>query len=179
VEAIAAFVAWAGAAAIVLADARRGLAAGIALVGIGLAVASLPRAGWAGAALIAAGAAAAAARRYVVGPAGWRVMPPGSTPRLVLSVAGGIVALWIAVAVMSGPSGALRFGSLAVLALSGGRLLSSDDPCVAQTAVAAVALAVAAAAGLASGPTAVWPYLAGAAVAAAAVWVPYRARRAA
>jgi len=179
VEAVAAFVAWAGAATIVVADARRGQAAGIGLVGIGLAVACLPRAGWAGAALIAAGAAAAAARRYAVGLPGWRVMPPGSTPRLVLSVAAGLVTLWVAVVVMSGPAGALRFASLVVLALSGGRLLSSDDPYVAQTAVAAIALAVAAAAALASDPTAIWPYLAGAMVAVAAVWLPYRAPHAA
>lgn len=178
-EAVAAFVAWAGAAAIVVADARRGLAAGTALAGIGLAAACLPRAGVAGAALIAAGAAVAAVRRYAVGPPGWRVMPPGSTPRLVLSVAGGIVTLWVAVVVMSGPAGALRFASLAVLALSGGRLLSSDDAPVAQTAVATIALAVAAAAGLATDPTAIWPYLAGAVVAAAAVWLPYRAPHAA
>lgn len=178
-EAVAAFVAWAGAAVIVLSDARRGLATGMALAGIGLALASLPRAGSAAAVLLAVGAAAAAARRYVTGPPGWRVMPPGSTPRLVLSVATGLVALWVGTQVMSGPGGALRFAALACLALCGGRVLTTDDPSVAQSAVAALALAIAAAAGLAGPTPALWPYLAGAAAAAAAVWVPYRTARAA
>lgn len=179
IDAAAAFVAWAGACAIVLSDARRGLAVGTALAAVGLALASIPGGGWVGAAILAAGGAAAASRRYLTGPAGWRVMPPGSTPRLVLSVAAGIIGLWVGVSVMSGSGGGLRFAVLSVLGLAGGRLLTSDDPCVAQTSVAVIALAVAAAAGLGSSAPGVWPYLAGAVVAAAAVWTPYRTPRAA
>ena len=179
IEAASAFVAWAGALTIVLSDARRGLAAGTAVAGLGLAALTLPTAGWAAAAAIAAGAAAAAARRYTAGPAGWRVMPPGSTPRLVLSIAAGVFALWLCLSVMTGAGAGLRFSVLAVLGLSGGRVLTSDDPFVAQTALAAGALAVAASAGLVSSTPGVWPYLAGGAVAAVAVWAPFRLWRAA
>ena len=31
-----------------------------------------------------------------MGPKGWAMMPPGSTPRLVLAIGAGLVALWIA-----------------------------------------------------------------------------------
>ena len=179
IEVASAFVALVGASAIVLSDGRRGLAVGTFLVALGLAVASLPPGGWLGAAALVAGGAAAAVRRYTAGPPRWNVMPAGSTPRLVLCVAGGLVALWVGAAVMTGPGGGLRFSVLAVLVLAGSRLLSSDNPWVAQSALAAIALAVGAAAGLATGAPGVWPYIAAAAVAAAAVWVPHRTVRAA
>ena len=175
----AAFVAWAGACAIVVSDARRGLAAGTALAAVGLALASVQESGWVVAAILAAGGAAAAGRRYAAGPAGWRVLPPGSTPRLVLAIAAGLIALWVGVSVMSGSGGGLRFAVLSVVGLAGCRLITSDDPWVAQTAVAVIALAVAAGAGLGSSAPGVWPSLAGAVVAAAAVWTPYRTPRAA
>jgi hypothetical protein len=179
IEAAAAFVAWAGASALVLSDARRGLAVGTALAAFGLAIASLPAAGWPGAAALLVGGAAAGVRRNAAGPPGWSVMPAGSTPRLVLCVAGGLVALWVGAAVMTGPEGGLRFSVLAVLGLAGSRVLSSDDPWVVQSAFAVVALAVGASAGLVTGTPGVWPYVAAALVAAAAAWIPHRTPRAA
>ena len=178
IEAASAFVVWVGASAIVLSDARRGLAAGTALAALGLAVAVLPSGGWPAAVALAAGGGVAAVRRFTTGPEGWKTMPPGSTPRLVLCVASGLIALWIGVAVMSGPGGGLRFAVLAALGLAGSRLLSTDDPWVAQSAFAMIALAVGAAAGLAGAPGP-WPYIGAAVVAVAAVWIPYRAPRAA
>ena len=90
VEVAAAFVAWLGVSLVVLSDARRGLALGTLLAGAGLAGVALPEAGPAGGLALVAGGAVAAARRFTAGPGGWGILPPGSTPRLILCVAGGV-----------------------------------------------------------------------------------------
>lgn len=172
IEGVAAFVAWAGASLIVLSDARRGLALGIALTALAVAVIVWSTVGPIEAALIAFGGAAAAARRLTTGNDAWGIMPPGSTPRLILCVGAGLLALWIGLGVTGGHSAALRFGVLVVLGLAGARVLSTDDSNAQLTAVAAVALAVAAAAGLASEAAGPWPYAAAAVVAAGASWLP-------
>jgi hypothetical protein len=177
IDGSAAFVAWAGAALIVLADGRRGLALGVALAAAGLAVIAGLDAGPVGAAMLALGGGIAAMRRLRTGTDGWAVMPPGSTPRLILCIATALVALWIALGITSGESGALRFAVLAVIGLAGARVLSSVDPNVQLTAVAVLALAVGCAAGL--GGDGVWPYAAAAAMAAGAGWLPLSAPRAA
>ena len=179
IEGFAAFAAWLGVSLVVLSDGRRGLAAGIALATVGLAPLSLQAGGLAGAAALATGGAIATVRRAMTGPPGWGIMPPGSTPRLVLCVAGGILALWLGVAVMPGNAGALRFAVMAVAGLGGARLISSDGQEIVETAVSALALAVAAGTALAPASPGVWPYLAAALVAAAATWIPNKETRAA
>jgi hypothetical protein len=177
IDGSAAFVAWLGAALIVLADGRRGLALGLALAAAGLAVIAGLGSGPIPATLLALGGAIAALRRLTTGTAGWAVMPPGSTPRLILCIATALIALWIALGITSGESAALRFAVLAVIGLAGARVLSSVDPDVQLTAVAVLALAVGCAAGL--GGADVWPCVAAAAVAAGAGWLPLSAPRAA
>jgi len=164
---------------VVLSDGRRGLAAGAFLAGIGIALVSLPTAGVPGAAMLAVGGVVAGAGRLRAGPPGWAIMPPGSTPRLVLCVAGGLVALWVGLAVMSGDGGALRFAVVAAFGLAGARALGSEDPQTVLTATALIALAVAAAAGVASGSPSVAVYAVAALIAAASSWIPVRGPRAA
>ena len=177
IEGAASLVAWLGASLIVLADGRRGLALGIALVAAGLAVITWLVAGPVAAGILAVGGAIAAARRFASGPGRWAVMPPGSTARLILCVASALVALWIALGITTGSSPALRFAVLAVIGLAGARVLSSADPQVQLTAGAILALAIGAAAGLGGSPLPA--YIVAAALAAAACWLPLRATRAA
>src|SRR5438477_12215355 len=112
---------------VVLADGRRGLALGIVLVTAGLAVIVFQGAGPIAAGALGVGGAAAALRRLTHGPSGWRVMPPGSTPRVVLCVAAGILVLWISFSATTAGDGALRFVFLMVLGLSVSLVLSVDD----------------------------------------------------
>ena len=180
-EAGAAFVAWLGMSVVVLADGRRGLALGIVLVTAGLAVIVFQGGGPIAAGALGVGGAAAALRRLTHGPSGWRVMPPGSTPRVVLCVAAGILVLWISFSATTAGDGALRFVTLTVLGLSVARVLSSDEPSTLLTAIALLALGIAATVGIGSlshGLGAVtqseWPYIAAALVAAVAGWLPVR-----
>ena len=155
-------------------EVHRTLKARAALAGVSLSAAEPI-----GAIALAAGGAVAAARRFTAGPAGWAIMPAGSTPRLVLCVAGGLLALWVGVAVMTGGGGALRFAVISVVGLAGARALAGENASVVQTALALLALAIAAGAGLAPHTVTVWTYLAAGLVAAAVTWLPDRVRRAA
>jgi len=177
IEGVAALVAWLGASLIVLADGRRGLALGIALAALGLAAITWVGAGPVPAAILALGGAIAAARRLASGSGRWAVMPPGSTPRLILCVASALIALWIALGITSGESAALRFSVLVVIGLAGARVMSSTDPHVQLTAGAVLALAIGAAASLAAAD--LTPYAAAAVVAAGLCWLPLSAPRAA
>jgi hypothetical protein len=179
IEAGAAVVAWLGASLIVLADGRRGLALGLALAAAGIAVIVLQGPGPIAAGAIAVGGAAAAARRLWSGPAGWEVMPAGSTPRLLLCIAAGLVALWIALVVTTGPGAALRFTVFSAAGLAAARVLWSEDAFVLLSATAVLALVVAAGAGLGVTSPNLWSYAGGGLVAAAIVWVPPRTSRAA
>ena len=176
IESIAALVAWLGASLIVLADGRRGLALGTAFAATGLAAVTWLGAGPVPAGILALGGGIAAGRRLASGSGGWAVMPPGSTPRLILCVASALIALWIALGITSGESAALRFAVLVVIVLAGARVLSSTDPHVQLTAGAVLALAIGAAAGLAGAD--LWPYAAAATVAAGACWLPLSSPRA-
>ena len=178
-EVAGAFVAWLGIFVVVLADGRYGLALGTLLAAAGIAAVSLPIAGPTASAALAVGGLIASAGRLVAGPPGWTVMPAGSTPRLVLGVAGGLLALWVGLAVTSGSGAGLRFAVVSMLSLAAARALSSDSGPVVLTAFGLLALAVGAAAGLSGPPHDGWPYLAAATVAAAAAWVPLRTPRAA
>ena len=164
---------------VVVSDGRRGLAAGIALSTLGLAVLAFITAGAVAAAAIAGGGAIAAVRRSVSGPAGWEILAPGSTPRLVLCIATALVAFWIAAGVTSGPVGSLRFGLMTGIALSAARLLSTDDAAAQLSTVAIVALCAASVAAIGSTEPGVWPYVVGGLVAALVGWLPMRSPSAA
>src|SRR5437899_122465 len=179
VEAGAALVAWLGMSLVVLADGRRGLALGAALAASGLAVIVFQGATVIDAGALALGGAVMAARRITNGPSGWQLMPPGSTPRLVLCIAAGLLALWIAFSVTTGAGAALRFGVMTVVGLAGARVLSSDERSVLLTSVGLLALAIAAMAGMGDASQGAWPYVAAALVAAGAGWLPVRAPNAA
>jgi len=177
-DVVASFAAWLGASLIVLADGRRGLALGSAFAAGGLALASYSSAGIAAALILAAGGLAATVWRARVGPAGWRVMPAGSTPRLVLCVAAGLLTLWIALSVTSGPDTGLRFSVIVAAGLAVARMLGSDERSVLLTATAILALAAGAATGVAGGAQSTWTYAAAALVAAACSLLPSGAPRA-
>src|SRR2546429_7317499 len=106
---------------IVLADGRRSLALGAALATTGVALVVFQGAGLIDAGALALGGAVMVVRRLTDGPVGWQLMPPGSTPRLVLCIAAGLLALWIAFSVTTGAGAALRFAVMTVLGLGGAR----------------------------------------------------------
>ena len=162
----AAFTAWLGAAIIVLSDGRRGLALGLGLMAVAFAALA-----WAGgdrlaAAATLAGGGVAAVLRLRSGIDGWGLMPPGSTPRLILVIVAGFLALWISASITTGAGAPLRFATLAVLGLTGARLLEGRDTAAVLTAVAGMALALAMAAGLAATAPGLAPYVAAALIAA-------------
>lgn len=163
----AAFAAWLGAALIVLSEGRRGLALGLALVTLAFTILALAGGERLAAVALLLGGGLAAAQRLRTGDDVWGVMPSGSTARLVLSIAGGLLALWIATSVMTGPGAPLRFAAISVLGLMGGRMLTASAPAAVLTALAALALSVAMAAGVASTGPGPSPYIAAALVAAA------------
>jgi hypothetical protein len=153
VSAAAAFAAWLGAALIVLSEGRRALALGLGLITVGFAVLEQVGGGALAASCILAGGGIASGRRFRSGPAGWGLMPPGSTARVVLAAAVGLLALWISTSVMTGPGASIRFAVLSVLGLTAARVLTPSEPPAVLTALAALALSVAVASGVAgSGP---------------------------
>jgi hypothetical protein len=172
VTAAAGFAAWVGAAVIVLADGRRGLAAGIGFVALGFSVLAWTDSLWPEGVILLAGGAVAVLELVRRGPQEWGLMPPGSTPRLILAVVGGILSLWVAASVTTGPGASLRFASLAVLGLMAGRLLLSQRSVAALAAAASLALALAGASGLAPNGAGLAPYLFGAVIAAGALLLP-------
>ncbi|HEV2476122.1 MAG TPA: hypothetical protein VGX22_06240 [Candidatus Dormibacteraeota bacterium] len=174
IQPAAGIVVWLGASLVVVADGRRGLAAGIALSTLGLAVLAWVTTGPVAAAAVAAGGAIAAARRSVSGPAGWEILAPGSTPRLVLCIATALVAFWIADAVTAGSVASLRFGLMTGIALAAARVLSTAEPAAQLSAVAIVALCAASVGAIGSTEPGVWPYVAGGLVAALLGWLPMR-----
>jgi hypothetical protein len=168
----AAFLAWLGASLMVLADGRRGLALGLGLLTAGLAVLAWPSASLPGASAIAAGGLIASGQLWRSGPAAWGIMPAGSTPRLVLCVASGLLALWVAASVTNGPGAPLRFAVLTALGLMGARILGSRDAAVLLTSVAGFALVLAVAPGLAATSQSFVPAIAGGLVAAGVMFLP-------
>jgi hypothetical protein len=159
---VAAFAAWLGAALIVLSDGRRGLALGLAVTTLAFAVLVwLGGEQLAAVALLLAGGVACF-KRLRTGPDVWGVMPSGSTARLVLSIGGGLLSLWIATSVMTGPGAPLRFAALSVLALMTARVLGQAERAAVLTALVALALSVAMSAGIADTSPGPAPYIAAA-----------------
>lgn len=134
-------ITWLGATMIVVSDGHRGLALGLALVAGGLSGLAMTSGQAIAAAVLLAGGLSAAFLQLRRGRPGWIVMPPRSTPRLILAVVGGLLALWIG-ASGGGPVPAARFATLAVLFLAGARLIQGGDRGTALAAAAALALTV-------------------------------------
>ncbi len=178
IEGLAGFVAWLGAALIALGDGRRGLGVGVAVSTIGIAVLVLQGSGPVDAAILAVGGAVATIPGLRSGE-GWGLMPAGSTPRLILCIGGGLLALWIAASITTGGGVALRFAVITVAGLSGARILSSDGSPVLLTGVGALALAASAAAGLGGASPGPWPYLVAAVIAGGSAWLRPRTASAA
>ncbi len=172
--AVVAFAAWLGAALIVVSDGRRALALGLALITTGFAALAWSDQGPLAAAVLIASGAVAAVQRLRIGTKDWLVMPPGSTPRLILAVVAGLLALWVAVSVTTGAGGPLRFGTLAVIFMLGARTLSGSEPEVLLTSIVGMALAVGVGSGLAGSDLGLAPYLAAALVAAGIAFLPAR-----
>ena len=149
------------------------MALGTALIAGGLAGATLADSGdWPAAALLFVGGMVAASLRLRSGRPGWGFMPPGSTPRLILSIAGGLVALWLATVVMTGGDPALRYAALVVLSFMAARVLESHEPSIAVTAAVCIALALGAASETETGAESLLPYVLAAAIAAATSLIP-------
>jgi hypothetical protein len=173
IEVAAAVLVWVGAALVVLADARRGLALGLALVTIGFAVLAWGAGQPAGAVALTLGGMTGALRCWTARPAAWGLMPPGSTSRMVLCVAAGLLALWISASVTTVPGAPVLFAVLVVLGLMAARVLAGRDAVVDRTAIACFSLALASSPALASSiPTGPVPYIFGALIAAAVMVVP-------
>lgn len=172
VTAVGAFAAWLGAAMIVLADGRRGLAVGIGFVAIGFTAIAWSNGLWLGGSFLLVGGAVAVFELLRFGRQDWGLMPPGSTPRLILAVAAGILSLWMAASVTTGPGASLRFASLAVLGLMAGRLLETKAAIAALTGAAGLAIALAGASQLGPNDPGFAPYLIGAVIAAGALLLP-------
>lgn len=178
IEVAAALLAWLGAALVVLADARRGLALGLALVTVGFAVLAWGSGQPVGAIAVIAGGMTGALRCLTAAHSTWGLMPPGSTPRLVLCIAAGLLALWISASVATAHGAPLLFAVLVVLGLMAARVLSGGDAVVDRTAIACFALALASSPALASStPTGPVPYVMGALIAAAVIVAPARLPR--
>jgi hypothetical protein len=168
----AAFVAWLGAAIVVLADGRRGLAFGLALVTVSLAILTWPAGTAVGSVAIGVGGLIAVVQCWRSGPAEWGMMPAGSTPRLILCVASGLLGFWLAASVTTGPDASRRFAVLVVTGLMGARVLISRDVPVVLTGIAALALALATASGLEVESPGPIPAIVGGLIAAGVMFVP-------
>ena len=177
IEAVAALLAWLGAALVVLADARRGLALGLAIVTVGLAALAWGGGQPVGAVALAAGGLTGVLRCWTGAPPTWGLMPPGSTPRLVLCIASGLLSLWISASVTAAPGAPLLFAVLVVLGLMAARVLAGGDAVVDRTAIACFALALASSPALAASPPGPAPYLIGALIAAAVIVAPATLRQ--
>ncbi|MDQ6876355.1 MAG: hypothetical protein M3082_01390 [Candidatus Dormibacteraeota bacterium] len=157
---VAAFAAWLGAAVIVLSDGRRGLALGLGIITVAFTVLAWVDGQRLGAAALLLGGAIATIQRLRTDRDGWGVMPAGSTPRLVLAIAGGLLALWTATSVMTGAGAPLRFAGLSVIGLMAARVLTAGDTATVLTALAALALSVGVASGMADTGAGQSPYIA-------------------
>ena len=155
-----------------LADGRRGLALGLALVTIALAVLAWPAGMAVGSVAIAVGGLVATVQCWRSAPAAWGIMPAGSTPRLILCIASGLLTWWLAASVTTGVGASLRFAVLVVLGLMGARILISREVPVVLAAIASMALALALAPGLAAQSPGPVPAIVGGLIAAGVMFVP-------
>ena len=141
VETAAAVLAWVGGSLLVLSDARRGIALGLALYALGLAgtLADHPLAGLE----IGLAGLVTAGLRLRDGRPGWGTLPPGSTPRLLLCVVSGVLSAFAGASLLEGPGSApARVAILLGGAMGAARLLSTMRRDAALSATAATMLAI-------------------------------------
>ena len=134
-------LAWFGATVTSLAEARRGLALGLVLTGAGLAgviAGSRPL----DALLLAGAAIGTALLRLRDGRPGWDLLPPGSTPGIVLSIVVLVASVLLAGTFLQGPLSVWALAPLAVALVAAVRLLAVDDRASALAAGASLALAL-------------------------------------
>jgi len=144
-------LAWLGTAIVAVSDGRRGFALGLSLTGIGLAgVALLAGDPPAAVALLASGGLGAAAFRLRDGPSGWGILPPGSTPRIILSLLALAAGAFVGVSLTGGPGALGRVAPLAVCGLGIARLVSADRRVAAVAAASAMSLGLGMMGGLAA-----------------------------
>jgi hypothetical protein len=137
----AAGLAWFGATLTSLAEARRGLALGLALTGAGLAgVVAVSRP--LDALLLAGATVGTALLRLRDGPAGWDLLPPGSTPGIVLSIVVLVLSVLLSGTFLLGPLSVSSLAPFAVALVAAVRLLTVEDRASALAAGAALALAL-------------------------------------
>jgi hypothetical protein len=135
-------LAWLGAAVLTVADARRGLALGLALASIGLATTAFVNGQSLAAAALLAGGLGTASCRIRDGKAGWALVPAGSTPRLVLCLLVLLGALVLKTSVTSISLMQLTMFTVGCLAVA--RLLTASSRSVVLAAAALLVLGLAA-----------------------------------
>jgi hypothetical protein len=146
---LGAAAAWLGATLLLVGDGRRGLALGLVVLTAGLVIASAAAGQQPlGVAVLGAGGAAAAVLRLRDGRAGWGLLPPGSTPRLVGAIVVVIGAALVAGSQLGSPGGAARLAALAVAALAVGRILTVGQRWAALGSASALALGLGALGGV-------------------------------
>jgi hypothetical protein len=141
---LGALAAWLGAALLVLSEGRLAVATGILSVGAGIGGVALAARDPGAAAFIAGGGLLAAVLRARERGAldGWAIMPPGSSPRIILTLVAGAAALWLGASYLNGPGDRLvAVAVLAVIGLAGARLLESESRSVLLGTASALALA--------------------------------------
>jgi hypothetical protein len=135
-------VAWLGTATVAVSDGRRAFALGLTLTGLGLAGMQQLVGNSTGAAVLLAGGVGAGALRLRDGPAGWGVLPPGSSPRIILSLVTLAFGAFVGISLTTGPGAPGRVATVAVCALSFCRLLSAERQAVAGAVAPALSLAL-------------------------------------
>jgi hypothetical protein len=140
---LAAGLAWFGVTLTALAEGRRGFALGLALTGAGLAGVQLGAGRPLNALLLAGAALLSASLRLRDGPRGWGLLPPGSTPGIVLSIVVLVACVLLAGALLQGAAGIPSLAPLAVALVAAGRVLTVVQRQPALAAASALALALA------------------------------------
>jgi hypothetical protein len=163
-------VAWVAMSVLVLSEGRFGLAAGLAGAALGLAGA-LAGAPFPALVLGAAGVVAGALRARD-GQPGWGVLPPGSTPRVILCVVAGAGCAWVGGGLLTGAQAPARAAVVALTVMAAARLLTTHRRAAALTSGAALALATGALGAIVSGQSAPLPAAAGGAVALVLALLP-------
>src|SRR5207237_2805107 len=119
--------------------------------GSGLAGVALLAGGSSDAVALVAGGFGAGALRLRAGAPGWAVMPPGSTPRIILSLVALAAGALVGVYLISGPGAPGRVAAVAVGGLSVARLVSANGRVAGLGAACALSLALGATGGLTAG----------------------------